>query len=170
MNRGFLDFTDYRSSGAEHINSTRTPWAWVCCLLWKPSWTLVAQPSRHAPLIDASLTTSWRSSVPSLDPALFSFVVNKYSVFSFHKCKLHWEGNLLSLSCGGLSVWHSPWQVIRAINFDYLSAPWSCCWLEKTLKVCDTQSDELRYFSAEHLRGQRAVGSENDDLAETMVS
>ena len=41
--------------------------------------------------------------------------------------------------------------------------------MEKTLTVCDKQSDELRYFSTEHLRGQRAVGSENDELAESMV-
>ena len=37
------------------------------------------------------------------------------------------------------------------------------------MTVCDKQSDELRYFSTEHLRGQRAVGSENDELAESMV-
>lgn len=114
---------------------------------------------------------SQRSSVPSSVPwPCFILLCSKQILFvSSHKRKLHWEGNLLSLSCGGLSVWHSPWQVIRAIYFDYLSAPWSFCWLEKTLTVCDKQSDELRYFSTEHLRGQRAVGSENDELAESMV-
>ena len=78
VNRGFLDFTD-SSHPVQNVvpgllkqrHVTRSG---------NPGWTLAPQASRRAALIDASLATPAERAPGhplSLDPALFSFVVNK---------------------------------------------------------------------------------------------
>lgn len=41
--------------------------------------------------------------------------------------------------------------------------------MEKTIKLCNKQNDDLLYFSAKQLRGQRVMVLENADLAERVV-